>query len=134
MCHISRFVQYCSVHVSVLTLAAIALDRHQVRDIHHPYCLLENKALNTYFFSPSNPSTWKPASTQESKNGGENSGFHGGGQKPHGFFYSEGDQTQEQAAQRGCGVSELGDIQNPTRNSPGQPARADPALHRALHS
>lgn len=32
MCHISRFVQYCSVHVSVLTLAAIALDRHQVRD------------------------------------------------------------------------------------------------------
>uniref|UniRef100_A0A8D2PK66 G-protein coupled receptors family 1 profile domain-containing protein n=1 Tax=Zosterops lateralis melanops TaxID=1220523 RepID=A0A8D2PK66_ZOSLA len=27
MCHISRFVQYCSVHVSVLTLAAIALDR-----------------------------------------------------------------------------------------------------------
>ncbi|NXR98740.1 GPR83 protein, partial [Oxylabes madagascariensis] len=30
MCHISRFVQYCSVHVSVLTLAAIALDRHQV--------------------------------------------------------------------------------------------------------
>ncbi|XP_015278828.1 PREDICTED: probable G-protein coupled receptor 83 [Gekko japonicus] len=34
MCHISRFVQYCSVHVSVLTLAAIALDRHQV--IMHP--------------------------------------------------------------------------------------------------
>ncbi|EMP35479.1 Putative G-protein coupled receptor 83 [Chelonia mydas] len=29
MCHISRFVQYCSVHVSALTLAAIALDRHQ---------------------------------------------------------------------------------------------------------
>nr|XP_020640045.1 probable G-protein coupled receptor 83 isoform X1 [Pogona vitticeps] len=34
MCHISRFVQYCSVHVSVLTLTAIALDRHQV--IMHP--------------------------------------------------------------------------------------------------
>uniref|UniRef100_A0A8D2KY67 G-protein coupled receptor 83 n=1 Tax=Varanus komodoensis TaxID=61221 RepID=A0A8D2KY67_VARKO len=34
MCHISRFVQYCSVHVSVLTLTAIALDRHQV--IVHP--------------------------------------------------------------------------------------------------
>ncbi|KAK2530298.1 hypothetical protein Q9233_006275 [Columba guinea] len=34
MCHVSRFVQYCSVHVSVLTLAAIALDRHQV--IMHP--------------------------------------------------------------------------------------------------
>ncbi|XP_053230418.1 G-protein coupled receptor 83-like isoform X2 [Podarcis raffonei] len=34
MCHVSRFVQYCSVHVSVLTLTAIALDRHQV--IVHP--------------------------------------------------------------------------------------------------
>ncbi|XP_043913128.1 probable G-protein coupled receptor 83 [Protopterus annectens] len=34
MCHLSRFVQYCSVHVSVLTLTAIALDRHQV--IMHP--------------------------------------------------------------------------------------------------
>ncbi|XP_069800069.1 G-protein coupled receptor 83-like [Dendropsophus ebraccatus] len=30
MCHISRFVQYCSLHVSALTLTAIALDRHQV--------------------------------------------------------------------------------------------------------
>ncbi|MBN3284862.1 GPR83 protein, partial [Polyodon spathula] len=30
MCHISRFVQYCSLHVSTLTLTAIALDRHQV--------------------------------------------------------------------------------------------------------
>ncbi|XP_041109955.1 probable G-protein coupled receptor 83 [Polyodon spathula] len=34
MCHVSRFAQYCSVHVSVLTLTAIALDRHQV--IMHP--------------------------------------------------------------------------------------------------
>ncbi|MGH0177946.1 UNVERIFIED_CONTAM: hypothetical protein FKN15_076795 [Acipenser sinensis] len=34
MCHISRFVQYCSLHVSTLTLTAIALDRHQV--ILHP--------------------------------------------------------------------------------------------------
>ncbi|XP_018426883.1 PREDICTED: probable G-protein coupled receptor 83 [Nanorana parkeri] len=34
MCHVSRFVQYSSVHVSVLTLTAIALDRHQV--IMHP--------------------------------------------------------------------------------------------------
>nr|XP_020640046.1 probable G-protein coupled receptor 83 isoform X2 [Pogona vitticeps] len=32
MCHISRFVQYCSVHVSVLTLTAIALDRHQAQN------------------------------------------------------------------------------------------------------
>ncbi|KAM3910468.1 G-protein coupled receptor 83-like [Leptodactylus fuscus] len=30
MCHVSRFVQYCSLHVSALTLTAIALDRHQV--------------------------------------------------------------------------------------------------------
>ncbi|XP_061454342.1 G-protein coupled receptor 83-like [Rhineura floridana] len=30
MCHVSRFVQYCSLHVSTLTLTAIALDRHQV--------------------------------------------------------------------------------------------------------
>ncbi|KAM8987711.1 LOW QUALITY PROTEIN: G-protein coupled receptor 83-like [Ara ararauna] len=30
MCHISCFVQYCSLHVSTLTLTAIALDRHQV--------------------------------------------------------------------------------------------------------
>ncbi|XP_056136482.1 G-protein coupled receptor 83 [Lampris incognitus] len=34
MCHISRFVQYCSLHVSTLTLAAIAVDRRQV--ILHP--------------------------------------------------------------------------------------------------
>ncbi|KAL2094253.1 hypothetical protein ACEWY4_008972 [Coilia grayii] len=34
MCHISRFVQYCSLHVSTLTLTAIALDRRQV--ILHP--------------------------------------------------------------------------------------------------
>ncbi|XP_032885992.1 probable G-protein coupled receptor 83 [Amblyraja radiata] len=30
MCHVSRFAQYCSVHVSVLTLTAIALDRQQI--------------------------------------------------------------------------------------------------------
>ncbi|XP_077163771.1 G-protein coupled receptor 83-like isoform X2 [Paroedura picta] len=30
MCHVSRFAQYCSLHVSTLTLTAIALDRHQV--------------------------------------------------------------------------------------------------------
>ncbi|XP_036379705.1 probable G-protein coupled receptor 83 [Megalops cyprinoides] len=34
MCHISRFAQYCSLHVSTLTLTAIALDRRQV--ILHP--------------------------------------------------------------------------------------------------
>ncbi|KAA0702259.1 putative G-protein coupled receptor 83 [Triplophysa tibetana] len=31
MCHISRFVQYCSLHVSTLTLTAIALDCRQPR-------------------------------------------------------------------------------------------------------
>ena len=30
MCHICRFVQYCSLHVSTLTLTVIALDRRQV--------------------------------------------------------------------------------------------------------
>ncbi|KAK2536302.1 hypothetical protein Q9966_006447, partial [Columba livia] len=34
MCHVSRFAQYCSLHVSALTLTAIAVDRHQV--IMHP--------------------------------------------------------------------------------------------------
>ncbi|KAL2094685.1 hypothetical protein ACEWY4_009404 [Coilia grayii] len=34
MCHVSRFAQYCSVHVSALTLVAIAVDRHQL--IIHP--------------------------------------------------------------------------------------------------
>ncbi|XP_051900486.1 G-protein coupled receptor 83-like [Pristis pectinata] len=34
MCHISRFSQYCSLHVSALTLTAIALDRYQA--IVHP--------------------------------------------------------------------------------------------------
>uniref|UniRef100_G1PVU1 G protein-coupled receptor 83 n=1 Tax=Myotis lucifugus TaxID=59463 RepID=G1PVU1_MYOLU len=29
MCHVSRFAQYCSLHVSVLTLTAIAVNRHQ---------------------------------------------------------------------------------------------------------
>ncbi|TDH16188.1 hypothetical protein EPR50_G00017280 [Perca flavescens] len=33
MCHISRFVQYCSLHVSTLTLTAIALDRRQTDHI-----------------------------------------------------------------------------------------------------
>ncbi|XP_062983813.1 G-protein coupled receptor 83 [Elgaria multicarinata webbii] len=34
MCHVSRFAQYCSLHVSALTLTAIAVDRRQV--ILHP--------------------------------------------------------------------------------------------------
>ncbi|XP_008842622.1 probable G-protein coupled receptor 83 [Nannospalax galili] len=34
MCHVSRFAQYCSLHVSTLTLMAVAVDRHRV--ILHP--------------------------------------------------------------------------------------------------
>ena len=30
MCPVSRFAQYCSLHVSALTLTALAVDRHQV--------------------------------------------------------------------------------------------------------
>ncbi|XP_027533206.1 probable G-protein coupled receptor 83 [Neopelma chrysocephalum] len=45
MCHVSRFVQYCSLHVSALTLTAIAVDRHQV--IMHPLkpCISTGKAV-----------------------------------------------------------------------------------------
>ncbi|KAK4824797.1 hypothetical protein QYF61_019465 [Mycteria americana] len=43
-------------------------------------------------------------------------------------FYCESGQTLEQTAQRGCGVSILADIQNPTRHTSEQPALADPAL------
>ncbi|XP_059107457.1 G-protein coupled receptor 83-like [Peromyscus eremicus] len=34
MCHVCRFAQYCSLHVSTLTLMAVAMDRHRV--ILHP--------------------------------------------------------------------------------------------------
>ncbi|XP_077200323.1 G-protein coupled receptor 83 [Paroedura picta] len=34
MCHVSRFAQYCSLHVSAFTLTAIAVDRHQM--VMHP--------------------------------------------------------------------------------------------------
>ena len=43
------------------------------------------------------------------------------------LFYCEGGQTLEEVAWRGCGVSILGDIQNPSGHGPGQPALAAPA-------
>jgi len=43
------------------------------------------------------------------------------------FFHSEGDGALEQAAQRGCGVSFSGDIQDPPGQGPVQPIVGDPA-------
>jgi len=43
------------------------------------------------------------------------------------LLHSEGDGALAQAAQRGCGVSFSGDIQDPTGRGPVQPAVGDPA-------
>jgi len=43
------------------------------------------------------------------------------------LLHSEGDGAQEQAAQRGCGVSFSGDIQDPPGQGPVKPALGDPA-------
>lgn len=43
------------------------------------------------------------------------------------IFFCKGDQTLEQVAQRGCGVSDLGDIKNLAEHGPEQP---DPVLSR----
>ena len=50
------------------------------------------------------------------------------------LFDSEGDQTLEQVAQRGCGVSIHGDIPTPARQGAQQPALADPASAGGLIS
>ena len=52
------------------------------------------------------------------------------------FFFTGWVVKQEQVAQRGCGLSILGDTQNPSRDSAGLPAVADSALSKlysALH-
>jgi len=47
-------------------------------------------------------------------------------------FFPEGDGALEQAAQRGCGFSFSGDIQDPPGRRPVQPAVGDPALAGGL--
>jgi len=48
------------------------------------------------------------------------------------LLHSEGDGALAQAAQRGCGVSFCGDIQDPPGQGPVQPALGDPALAGGL--
>jgi len=48
------------------------------------------------------------------------------------FFALEGDGALEQVAQRGCGVSFSGDVQNPPGQGPVPPAVGDPALAGGL--
>jgi len=48
------------------------------------------------------------------------------------FLPSEGDGAPEQAAQRGCGASFSGDIQDPPGQGPLQPTVGDPASTGAL--
>jgi len=48
-------------------------------------------------------------------------------------FFTKGDGALEQAAQRGCGFSFPGDIQDSPGQGPVQPAAGDPALAGGLY-
>lgn len=48
------------------------------------------------------------------------------------FFYCEGSQTLQQVAQRACGVSVLGDIENVTGHSPDQTTSVGATVGREL--
>lgn len=67
---------------------------------------------------------WIPALGQRSPTRANGSWKFFFKQKKH-IFYSEGDQTQKEVAQRGCGISILGGIQNLTGHYPRPLAPAD---------
>lgn len=67
--------------------------------------------------------------TQFGKKFHSNPAFHTS-RKDLKFFHLEGNDTQEQVAQTGCGVFILGDIQNWSVQGPEQPALVGPALSR----
>lgn len=53
-------------------------------------------------------------------------------ENPFKLFHCEGHQTLEQVAQRGCGVSVLGESQNMCGHNLGQPTLVDSALSRGF--
>nr|XP_021521320.1 probable G-protein coupled receptor 83 [Aotus nancymaae] len=66
MCHVSRFAQYCSLHVSALTLTAIAVDRHQGAQWKERPVLLGMKAFHANIPSLLTLSAfWLPAPSED---------------------------------------------------------------------